>query len=274
MKLKSFLPGAKPVTYILFFLFLLMDSGILVGFGMRGPYTHEKINEEAFKLFSKRTGFEVRYDCAEMINQYNFQADVYYPNKPEYHCDNSEFYRCSALLEKLKTSALRDPNLITTLRKIGLSTHIVQDFYSHSNWVEITRSSFAIAPIENLKEFFIIAPNLQSGWHPFSPEGTPQDSVDCYLKPEQEWGQWILGATHGCMEKDSNYSLRGITIADSPISFGRTYHELAGELAIEHTTKLLQYYYDKRAPQFMTCMIPSFKGVGCNQAVFSGLRGL
>jgi hypothetical protein len=249
-----------------------MDVDSIRGFGMRGPYTHEKINQEAFKLFSKRTGFEVRIDCAEMINQYNFQADVFYPNKPEYHCDNSEFYRCSALLENLKTSGIKDPNLVTTLRKIGLASHIVQDFYAHSNWVEITRTSYAMAPIENLKEFFILAPNLQSGWHPFSPEGTPEDSVECYLKPQDEWGQWILGATHGCMEKDSNFSLRGFTIAESPVAFGRTFHELAGELAIEHTAKLLQYFYDKRSPQFMSCMVPSFRTVGCNQVVLNGLR--
>ena len=99
------------------------------------------------------------------------------------------------------------------------------------------------------------------------------DMVGCFLFPEAEWGLHILGATHGCMEKDSNYSLRGATIADSPLGFGRTYHEIAGELAIDHTVKLLQYFYDRKHPHLMSCLVPSFQGIGCNQYFYGRLRG-
>lgn len=250
----------------------LVDVGALDGFGMRGPYTHDRVTDEAFRLFAKRTGFEIRYDCAELISQSNTQADVFYPMKPEYHCDNSEFYKCSHQLDKLKSQSLKNPNYIDSIRQIGLSTHIVQDFYAHSNWVEIARNSYTMAPIENLKEFFLMVPQLQSGYHPFSPEGEIQDMVDCYLFPEELWGNHILGATHGCMEKDSNFSLRGSTIADSPFGFGRTYHEIAGELAIEHTAKLLQFFFDRRHPHLMSCLVPTVRGIGCNQYMFGRVK--
>ncbi|WCL47569.1 hypothetical protein [Leptospira sp. GIMC2001] len=250
---------------------LAFDSGVLNGFGLRGPYTHETINTEAFKLFSKRTGFEIRVDCAEMINQANYQADVFHPEKPEYHCDSSDFYRCSVLLDDLKTKSARQPVLTTGLTSIGLASHIVQDFYAHSNWVEITRNSYILAPIEDLKEFFALIPNLQSGAVPLA-VAPPEESVNCYLRPEDDWGLAIFGATHGCMEKDSNYSLRGGRIAESPFGFGRTYHEIAGELAIEHTTKLFQYFYDTRNPHLMSCLAPSYRTIGCNQFVYGRLR--
>lgn len=264
---------SKYSIYFIFTVVLLFDSGVLNGFGLRGPYSHEKINQEAFKIFAKNTGFEVRVDCAELINQTNYQADVHLPLKPEYHCDNSEFFKCSRELDILKNRSFKDPNFITSMRQIGLSTHIVQDFYAHSNWVEITRNSYVIAPLENLKDSYVAIPNLQSGYHPFSPEGGVMDMVGCFLFPEAEWGLHILGATHGCMEKDSNYSLRGATIADSPLGFGRTYHEIAGELAIDHTVKLLQYFYDRKHPHLMSCLVPSFQGIGCNQYFYGRLRG-
>jgi hypothetical protein len=260
--------------YVIWFLFaglILSETDILSGFGMRGPYTHERITQEAFELFSKRTGFEVRYDCAELINQTNTQADVFYPLKPEFHCDNSEFFKCSLQLEKLKGDSLKNPSYYHSIREIGLSTHIVQDFYAHSNWVEIAKNSYTMAPIENLKDIISLLPNLQSGWHPVPPAPV-ESAVKCYRKPESVWDEFIFGGTHGCLEKDSNFSLRGATVADSPFGFGRTYHEIAGELAIEHTTRLLQFYYDRRHPHFMSCLVPSFRGFGCNQRAYRFMR--
>lgn len=264
------------LVYSIFFGVFLLDSGVLKGFGPRGPYDHATINHRAFKEFTERTGFEIRLDCAEHLNQSNLQADTQYPMHAEYHCDNSEFYRCSALLENLTSGSLRDVNYLTSIRKIGMATHIIQDFYSHSNWVEITRMSYAVAPLENLKDFYLLVPNLQSGWHPFSPEGTPEEMSDCFLRPEEEWGNRIFGATHGCMEKDSNLSIRGGTIATGPLAFGRTYHELAGELAITHTANYLESLYKKNHPILMSCLVPKTfgSGIGCNNYLGGALRRL
>lgn len=262
------------ITIALFFvLFFLLDAGVLKGFGPRGPYSHHRINHEAYKEFAKRTGFELRIDCVEQINQANIQADTQYPMQAEYHCDNSEFYRCSALLDNLTSRSQKDPNVLTSLRKIGLATHIIQDFYSHSNWVEMTQNSYVTAPVENLKEFFLLVPNLQSGWHPFSPEGNMEDSIDCYYHPESDWGHKLIGATHGCMEKDSNFSIRGGTISSGPMAFGRTYHEIAGELAAQHTADYLVSLYKKNHPQILGCMVSNPVGMGCNQTIFKNVHG-
>jgi hypothetical protein len=263
------------VSFILLLFLLLPNSDSLKSFGLKGPYTHDRINQEAFLRFTQKTGFEISYVCAEMLNQANFQADVFFPSKPEFHCDNSEFYKCSLQLDKLKRKAFDQFTYTESLQSIGMSMHIVQDFYAHSNWAEITKSSSVIAPIENFKEgFFLLFPNLQSGDHPYSLEGEPIDMVNCYLEEEENWDKRIKAGTHACLEKDSNYSFRGGRIANGPLSFGKTYHEIAGEMAVEHTTKLLIYYYNSKHPHFMSCLSPKIKNLGCHQMIFNKTRGL
>ena len=143
--------------------------------------------------------------------------------------------------------------------------HLIQDFYAHSNWVENAGFSMLLAPIE---AFSWLPPpaNLQTGLYPeyVSP---PSLQLDCYLFPVEDWGLRIHGATHGCMNKDSERQFRGITVV--PGSPGITYHRLAAEYAKLHSVEFLNEMA-KANPWFKTCFRPPYVGgVDCSGGVLN-----
>ncbi len=225
-----------------------------MSFGGLGPFSHNEIQIRSYVEFSKSVNLEMDPVCLNAITQSNFQADSFFPEQDIYHCDNGNFVGCSRRFHELIQSSYYATQ-IESLRDIGYAMHIIQDFYAHSNWVEIVENDQTIAPIENLDTYFanIIFPDLQSGLVPMLPIQL-QEQYDCFFKPQEEWRKNIPGATHACMAKDSNTSTRG-----GRLSFGipwKTYHELAGELAVKHSTKLLLKLYKTNHPTILRCMQP------------------
>lgn len=246
------------------FLFFILDSPNY-SFGISGPYTHEVIQLKAYEGFAASKSVELNYACINMLTQFNYQADVLHMKNDSNHCDNSNFIGCSKGLHDLLEESFTSDS-ISGLRKIGMALHIAQDFYAHSNWVEIMESSTTLAPIEMMRNpaVVLLFPNLQSGLVGYIPIDL-EDQFDCFFEKQEMWKYAVKGATHACMEKDSNKSERG-----GALSFGvpmKTYHELAGELAVKHSIKILDDLYRRKNPALLSCIVPKLGKTGCRHIV-------
>ncbi|MCB1171089.1 MAG: hypothetical protein KDK25_12170 [Leptospiraceae bacterium] len=233
----------------------------LDAFSGAGPETHFTITRKALQDFAADRDISINPLCGEMIRQYSVISDSEgYAVDFSLHCDNDRIPACAYRLDELKFEAVHAVELNSSLRKMGMALHLIQDFYAHSNWVENARFTMFLAPIEAFS-WFPPPENLQTGLYPefLSP---PEQQLDCYLFPVEDWGLRILGATHGCMNKDSEKQFRGITVV--PGSPGISYHRLAAEYAKLHSVEFLNEMA-KKNPWFKTCFLPpSVGGVTCS----------
>ncbi len=257
----------KFYTFSLLFIFLVLlpEASItnIESFSEKGPGTHPFITTEAIKRFSKNNAYSPRSVCAELTIYFSNQNDYSHPNVSEYHCDNDDPIKCSVALRYLVDKAVNTVNHLDQAKYIGMSMHIIQDFYAHSNWVEKFQLSYFLAPTM----LFNNTPPpgfLQTGLFPDAAFAIldPQGYVDCYFKNAEEIRDRIYMATHDCMNKDSNGTKRGIT----PVPYSTmSYHELAAEYAIRHSVKLLERIY-ARSKTAMLCATPSLS-YGCAGAL-------
>ncbi len=236
-------------------------AGQAYSFAGAGPFTHIGITTEALDRFTHETGWEVSLYCSELLNQFSVSSDSADGMQQfTYHCDSNDLVGCSFRLDQFKSQANRAYVREQSLRRMGMALHIVQDFYAHSNWVETFGFTLFRAPLE---EFKLYPPpvDVQSGQFPdIFPDVGAQ--LACYLVPEDQWDKFIFGATHSCMNKDSNITFRGSRAI--PNGFGITYHELAGQYAVNHSVELIKYFY-RHNPWFKTCLRPQLFTAGCNK---------
>lgn len=253
---------------------LLITLGVLHGaspaysFAGAGPFTHISITTEALDRFAHETGWEVSLYCTELLAQFSVTSDSADGMKQfTYHCDSNDLAGCSFRLDQFKGLANKAYTREQSLRRMGMALHIVQDFYSHSNWSETFGFSMFQAPLENFKD---VAPpiDVQSGIFPdLFPDVDAQ--LACFLVPEEQWDKFILGATHACMNKDSNLTYRGAR--PLPNGFGLTYHQLAATYAVNHSVELIKYF-DRQNPWFKTCLRPQIFTAGCNKRFLNWAR--
>ncbi|KAM3602213.1 uncharacterized protein V6R79_026339 [Siganus canaliculatus] len=75
-----------------------------------------------------------------LISRENWQVDIWHLLNPQYHFDNEEFSGGRELitggLSAVKASN-KQSNFEVAREKLGRLLHTLQDFYSHSNWVEM-----------------------------------------------------------------------------------------------------------------------------------------
>ncbi|MCB1172305.1 MAG: hypothetical protein KDK39_02010 [Leptospiraceae bacterium] len=249
-------------------MFALYEQAALPAYAGSGPWSHLRLTYTALDRFSEETGWQVNLFCTEIIAQGAVVSDTE-DNQEIYqlHCDNNDLVGCSYKLDQLKQKANKEVVLAKSLMQMGQALHLVQDFYAHSNWTEIFQFSMVQAPIE---QFTIVAPpmQIQTGYFPdIFPDVDAQ--VNCFLTPPEQWNNYIYGATHACLNKDSNQTQRGIALV--PNGFGLTYHELSAQYAINHSVELLKYYA-KHNPMFMGCFHHLGSLKGCNQAVYRHLH--
>ncbi|GIX40566.1 MAG: hypothetical protein KatS3mg129_0299 [Leptospiraceae bacterium] len=236
-------------------------------FGPLGPYTHHRILYESILQFSNDIKMDFNPSCTLLLYQFAYDSDSIYGDKDYYHCDNGNFSGCSLMLETLKNQSKQSINLIEVIRNFALASHIVQDFYAHSNWVEKNKFSLILAPIELFKD---IPPQsmkefkwLQSGIYP--DENAVLLSNDilvnyyCLILPEDLWDEYFPNAGHACINKDGNFG-RGAYFVNGSYM---TYHELAALYAIKHTVELL-HWYKKNVPLFRLCLVPFSSFFNCN----------
>ncbi|MBL8020876.1 MAG: hypothetical protein JNM27_14495 [Leptospirales bacterium] len=231
-------------------------------FGGSGPYDHTVITQLALDRYMQERGVFVSPICQELIVQSTVVSDSsYHSGQDMYHCDNNNIAGCSYKLDELTLEARNSASSVEGLQRMGQALHIIQDFYSHSNWVEIMSISMILAPIEDFKD---VPPphDLQTGIYPDPLNLNPELGFLCLLTPESNWSHFIPGATHGCLNKDTRRSIRGATLV--PLGGGMDFHRLAAEYAIRHTVKKFEEF-EKTNGHFQICLgRPPVAALGCN----------
>lgn len=111
-----------------------------------GGEVHQDMTREALRQASLKLGAGQSFteQAIMEIVEANRETDDH-QDVPEWHCDNNALELCSRHIEDNKKgliAALSDSTPISTSRalelrqSLGTTLHTIQDFYSHSNWIE------------------------------------------------------------------------------------------------------------------------------------------
>ena len=107
---------------------------------LRGSPFHEDISSEALQAFVKQN------ILTRIIAQHAF-VDGTDPFAPEFHFDSCHFQEAVDNINHLYNQILHDlvplnqkQNFNDAADQFGKVLHVVQDFYSHSNWVDMGRT--------------------------------------------------------------------------------------------------------------------------------------
>lgn len=241
-----------------------LEGGVdrLIAFALEGPFNHQSVTLDAIKRFERKHGFELNFLCTAAIIEQITYSDAYFPKFDSYHCDNNNILGCSYRFRQVIDESEKTPDLTSGLVKFAIGLHIIHDMYAHSNWVENFEFSMILPPVDLFNAF--PPPHwLQTGFYPDIFIENPEAQANCFTKDGNVIKNFIYGATHGCLNKDSWDSFRGgMLVPNSAI----TYHTLAGEYAIRHTEKAFETYFLKN-PKFKMCIVPRTTGTGCNSAI-------
>lgn len=251
------------------FLYIEFPWNQLYSFGALGPYLHSTITTEALVRISKNKPYDIEFTCASTLWYMSGENDYNptYQKDKTYHCDDNDLIGCSWRLNQLLEKAYSAPTKLQALRYTGLALHIVQDFYSHSNWVEIHNFSFILADIESFQNF--PPPSyIQTGYFPDMFLENPFAQFECYFSDKNAIKSFIYGATHDCLNKDSNFTKRGIMYAENSAI---TLHELAAEYSIRHSKKIIEKVFHKNI-HLKLCYRGKLSGIGCNLLLLKQLE--
>jgi hypothetical protein len=131
------------------------------------------------------------------------------------HFDNCAFQEGSARIGRCWHRIFTESDRFSknSLRAFGRLLHTVQDFYSHSNWIELHAGYFPI-PLWNLNRNSLPSGIYSGTW----PEGKPKR---CHRGVP----------SHEQLNKDNSESNSGKIIVPEGPNKGRSYYELAYETA-------------------------------------------
>ena len=79
-------------------------------------------------------------DASEQIRDGNADVDSVFSKDSAYHCDGENIPACSGNIVRHVNLAVADlaaNNLDAARINVGMALHTLQDFYSHSNWIEL-----------------------------------------------------------------------------------------------------------------------------------------
>ncbi|MBM9501433.1 hypothetical protein JWG44_14350 [Leptospira sp. 201903071] len=257
------------ITGLLPLLFLFLDilpSFSLNAFGPAGTYNHIRILKESFRDFTEKTGYEIRADCQEMIIQGNLRSDSEFMEEEGFHCDDNHIFGCGIELRNLKSKSEKAGLFTDSMRYMGHATHIIQDFYAHSNWAENHSNQIEIAPLEE-PWLLLSRPEIQTGYYDLTPViHHEEEALECLSLSFDEMKSFQPFATHLCLNKDSEKSLRGGNPVENNPNVNL--HEWSGLHAVEHTTRYLVDAYHSNHKNLKLCLIPKKASFSCNNATF------
>ncbi|MCB1302781.1 MAG: hypothetical protein KDK37_00795 [Leptospiraceae bacterium] len=254
------------LSFVVLGFFLFDPWPEIPAFSSTGPETHFSITRDSLKQFARDRDIAVDPLCGDMLRQFAVISDSE-DNAEDFtlHCDNDRITDCAYRLDELKHQSVHATNRFSSLRRMGMALHLIQDFYSHSNWVESAGFTMFLAPLEAFT-WLPIPANIQTGFYP-EYVSHPDVQKACFLFPVEQWGLRFEGATHGCMNKDSERQFRGITVV--PGSPGITYHRLAAEYAKLHSVQFL-HEMARANPWFKSCFLPPyFGGAECSGGILN-----
>lgn len=115
----------------------------------------EPLNAQTLAKACKKDAFKSNFETGiKMITYYNVKTDTDHPFSEKYHFDSETFLDGKALIIKgieEITAHVKKENFEDARKTLGAILHTLQDFYSHSNWIEMGNTEPCTALI-NLEE--------------------------------------------------------------------------------------------------------------------------
>jgi YD repeat-containing protein len=108
-------------------------SGVTDPLGMFEVYIHRAITADAIRA----SGLGLTDVVTELINIGQEEADHAHSTDERQHFDNSAFTGGISLMNELRAKFLAEPDYRSASSLLGRYLHAAQDFYAHSNYVEI-----------------------------------------------------------------------------------------------------------------------------------------
>ncbi|KAI2666895.1 von Willebrand factor A domain-containing protein 7 [Labeo rohita] len=115
----------------------------------------EPLNAQTLAKACKKDAFKSNFETGiKMITHYNTQTNIAQRFTPKYHFNNEKFLDGKAVIIKGIediTADMKKANFENARKTLGTILHTLQDFYSHSNWIELGNTEPCTALI-NLEE--------------------------------------------------------------------------------------------------------------------------
>lgn len=234
-------------------LFLLLTFLVMSGFG---PCKHSEITKEAIEQELRDKGINVEdlsRECFEIIIDANKRQDQikdFFSNPyPEYHFDSNNIEQ-GILYINQQWDIIRINEGVDceeVLKAYGRLLHTIQDFYSHSNWVELyaptVRSPDEIPLLDG--DIQDLIPTPRGPHNEQIRSGIFKSNINDIFSKDPR--------SHRRMNKDSESSEAGKRKYRFPDGSVKTGYELALHLAIKHT-QLMFVTFMGTAPQcFKKC---------------------
>jgi von Willebrand factor A domain-containing protein 7 len=164
---------------------------------------HEQITREVFADFQVMAGGETLKFTDYAINQI-VEANKHTDDPPnqfnsEKHFDDEDFTGGSKRVRDFKERVIskvttEEPEPTSARNDLGTALHTIQDFYAHSNWVELGHSSPDI--------------NTKIGWEIFS--GADKNTPTCPTDPGTLSGEGLSQLTSGYFIIDLQSRICGV----------------------------------------------------------------
>uniref|UniRef100_W5LW73 von Willebrand factor A domain containing 11 n=1 Tax=Lepisosteus oculatus TaxID=7918 RepID=W5LW73_LEPOC len=184
----------------------------------------------------------------------NAWVDLRHVLNEEYHFDNESFLKGKKLITDGIASVkgnIRQQNFYTARKRLGQIFHTLQDFYSHSNWIELGYKT----PFSNLIQSSASLENIASKGEPTCSdcaEGTcPDNTLESILQGRKltsgyfdlrPWASKPTGkCSHGGLSDFTSDDIpRGGISKDTYSSNHGSLHEIAAQIATTATMEQLQ----------------------------------
>ncbi|XP_069035585.1 von Willebrand factor A domain-containing protein 7-like [Lepisosteus oculatus] len=202
----------------------------------------EKVSSETFE------------EAIQSIVLSNAWVDLRHVLNEEYHFDNESFLKGKKLITDGIASVkgnIRQQNFYTARKRLGQIFHTLQDFYSHSNWIELGYKT----PFSNLIQSSASLENIASKGEPTCSdcaEGTcPDNTLESILQGRKltsgyfdlrPWASKPTGkCSHGGLSDFTSDDIpRGGISKDTYSSNHGSLHEIAAQIATTATMEQLQ----------------------------------
>ncbi len=168
------------------------------------------------------------------------------------HFDNCAFSEGAAKIRENRASIRQHSDRLSpsALTAFGRLLHTVQDFYAHSNWIELFQDRSPI-PLWNI-DVSTLPAGIHSGtWK----EGNPKRCA-------------ATVPSHATMNKDKHSSPRGKTTVDHGPNRGKTLFDLAYDAALRATQAELKWFFSDVTCYRITVVTGDVDRAGTDANVF------
>jgi hypothetical protein len=171
--------------------------------------------------------------CADELAGAQWRQDILGAFDPDLHFDNCRFkqslsYLQGRIAEATKAAAKNQRD--DALWELGRALHGIQDFYSHTNFVELMAKTHD--KLEDVKPLALWAPDAGKRLDALIAEGLTSGKV--WWEPNDECPD--DGFSHGDMAKDSDTTVRGKKVIEK---WKMTHYRAARKLALLTTQEYL-----------------------------------